>query len=107
MTLTALAPPLLRSVRSVAATALLASSVACAGAHADLTQADVRGQEAFHVIQLGRAGYVIDARTETCLLMFGSSNSATATPVSCALLKKNVPEAAPFITWDTSATPRN
>jgi len=105
MTVTALAPPLLRSV---AAAALLATSVACAGApHADLTQAEVRGQEAFHVIQLGRAGYVIDARTETCLLMFGNSYSATATPVSCALLKKNVPEAVPFITWDTSGTPRN
>jgi len=61
-------------------------------------QADVREQEAFHVIQLGRAAYVIDTRTETCLLMFGNANSATATPVSCALLKKNLPEAARFIT---------
>lgn len=104
MTGTALVPPRLHTL---AAAVLLAGSAACVGAHADLTVADVSGQEAFHVIQLGRAGYVIDARTETCLLVFGNSSSATATPVSCALLKKNVPEAAPFITWDPSATPRN
>jgi len=106
MTLAAFAPPLLRSIRAVAAAPLLATSVACVAAHADLTQADVRGQESFHVIQLGRAGYLIDARTETCLLMLGSSNSTIATPVSCALLKKSVPEAAQFITWDPAATPR-
>jgi hypothetical protein len=29
------------------------------------------------------------------------------TRVSCALLKKNVPEAARFITWDTPAAPGN
>jgi hypothetical protein len=83
---------------------LVACGTGCVAAHADLTRPEVVDQEAFHVIQLGRAGYVIDSRTETCLLGLANYNSPTATPVSCELLKRNLPEAARFITWSPQTT---
>src|SRR3954464_5525714 len=107
MTIPAPLLPLLRFVRA-ATVAVLAASTACAAGHADLTQANLRDQELFHVIEVGQGGYyVIDARTESCLLVIGNVKMAVAAPVSCALLKKNLPEAARFITWDTPADRRS
>ena len=58
----------------------------------------------FGVVHLGGgASYVIDPRTETCLLVGGSMDGTFAVPVPCAKLKANVPAAARFITWDASA----
>lgn len=56
--------------------------------------------------------YLIDPRTETCLLIFqdysvDAGDGITATPVDCAKLKKNSVDAAQFITWiqDPPKTP--
>ncbi|HYO69456.1 MAG TPA: hypothetical protein VEU33_25600 [Archangium sp.] len=47
--------------------------------------------------------YVIDPRTESCFLHTRSGHfNFTMVHVSCAKLKKNVPEAAAFITWETT-----
>jgi hypothetical protein len=56
------------------------------------------------VVRIDRvSAYLIDPRTESCFLnMVSGSQSVTIVPVSCAKLKKNLPEAATFITWDTT-----
>jgi len=60
--------------------------------------------ETLGVIRLGaNMRYVIDPRTETCLLVESSPSSAWSAPVSCAKLKAKVPEAGRFITWDERA----
>jgi hypothetical protein len=75
-------------------------------AHADWVSASLEGQSPYGVVSLGpNIAYLIDVRTETCLLVYAN---AGAVQVSCAKLKKNVPEAARYITWnagpeDTSA----
>lgn len=47
--------------------------------------------------------YIIDPRTESCLLRdYGGQGNIAMVHVSCAKLKKNVPEAAAFITWELS-----
>jgi hypothetical protein len=52
------------------------------------------------------AGYLIDPRTQTCLVWSALNRSppvnASGT-VDCAKLKASVPEAAPYITWDSPA----
>ena len=57
----------------------------------------------FAMVRIGdTAGYVIDPRTQTCLmwtLRFGHEGTASGT-VDCAKLKASVPEAAQYITWD-------
>lgn len=68
------------------------------------TQVESDDAKAFAVVKLGStAGYIVDPRTETCILVTEGPNTAWAVPVSCAKLKANVPAAAKFITWDTSA----
>lgn len=53
------------------------------------------------VISLGgNLYYYIDPRTETCILVSSSPDSAFGVAVPCAKLKANVPEAASFITWN-------
>jgi len=81
--------------RLFASLALL-SIVGCT--HASSVSANLEGQAPYGVIMMGpNIGYLIDARTESCLLVY--SNTATA-QVSCAKLKKNVSEAARYITWN-------
>jgi len=84
--------------------ALAALALACRS-HQQYVSADVASQPRLVSIGLdGFNSYLIDPRTETCLLMI-RANGAFATPVSCALLKRNVPEAAAHITWVADAAP--
>lgn len=78
--------------------------------HAEAVYANLDSQAPYGVVMMGpNIGYLIDARTESCLLVY--QNTAAA-QVSCAMLKKNVPESARYITWnvgtgaDSTATPR-
>ena len=48
--------------------------------------------------------YLIDPRTESCILLYqdfsiDGGDGITATPVDCAKLKKNLPDAGQFIKW--------
>ncbi len=68
------------------------------------TQVESDDAKEFAVVRLGSAtAYIVDPRTETCTLVNDGPDTAWAVPVSCAKLKANVPAAAKFITWDTSA----
>ncbi len=79
----------------------LLSLVGCL--HTDYVSANLERQAPFGVVTLGtHSSYIIDARTETCLLVYVS----VAAQVPCAMLKKNVPEAARYITWDTGTSER-
>lgn len=49
--------------------------------------------------------YLIDPYTESCFLRHLRVDSLALVPVSCAKLKKNVPEAAAFITWEPDTAP--
>jgi hypothetical protein len=49
--------------------------------------------------------YLVDPRTETCLLVHADTRSTYAAPVSCAKLKSALPEAARVITWTEAAPP--
>jgi hypothetical protein len=64
----------------------------------------------FGVLQIDRTvSYMIDPHTESCILRFWvggySESGGSSVLVDCAKLKKNLPEAAKFITWlpDTPA----
>lgn len=90
--------------RTLVALALGASLVACATPR--YTQVDSDDTKEFGVVKLGSAiGYIIDPRTETCVLAYDGLESAWAVPVPCARLKANVPAAARFITWEAAAAP--
>lgn len=74
--------------------------VGCAP-HADWVRANTDKQPPYGVVSVGvNVAYLIDPRTESCALAYSDTGLVL---VSCAKLKKNVPEAAHFITWDTSA----
>ena len=78
------------------ASLVLMSLVGCV--HTDSVSANLEGQAPYGIVTMGPyISYVIDARTETCLLVYGTASAVT---VSCAMLKKNVPEAVRYITWD-------
>lgn len=73
-----------------------------------------RAQYDFGEVDLGsnnssyrHSSYIVDPRTQICLLAQRTPGSGEwAVPVSCAKLKATVPEAAGFVTWDTtSSTP--
>jgi len=85
-------------------TLLLALLLALAGcAHVDRTDANLKNQKEFGVIIMGPSiGYLVDPRTESCLLVYGGT---AATQVDCSKLKKSVPEAAKYITWDPRPWP--
>jgi predicted enzyme related to lactoylglutathione lyase len=88
-------------VKPFLAALCLLSLVGCL--HTDYVSANLERQAPFGVVTLGtHSSYIIDARTETCLLVYVS----VAAQVPCAMLKKNVPEAARYITWDTSTSAR-
>ncbi|MCP3104781.1 hypothetical protein LZ198_38545 [Myxococcus sp. K15C18031901] len=75
--------------------------------HAEVTRVQLDHQTKFHVVQIDTTfNYLIDPRTETCHLVSQGGNANFAvSPVPCDKLKRNVPEAARFITWvpETSA----
>jgi hypothetical protein len=54
-----------------------------------------------HVALEENRSYLIDARTESCIL----EDLHWALHVDCAKLKENVPEAAKFITWELKPVP--
>jgi hypothetical protein len=85
-------------VKPLLAALALLSLVGCIRPHADLVSANITGQAPYGVVKMGpNIGYLIDPRTESCLLVYANTAAAQ---VSCAMLKKNVPEAARYITWD-------
>lgn len=68
--------------------------------HAQVTRVQLGKQTPFHIIQIDSTFlYLIDPRTETCFLVAGNSGAFGMTHVPCDKLKRNVPEAAPFIAW--------
>jgi len=74
----------------------LLSLVGCS--HATWVSANLEGQAPYGVVAMGpNIAYLIDTRTESCLLVYANTAAAQ---VSCAKLKKNVPEAARYITWN-------
>ncbi|MEO1337154.1 MAG: hypothetical protein AAFV29_16030 [Myxococcota bacterium] len=67
--------------------------------YTQVTNVPTDKQSEYQVITMDRnIGYLIDPRTESCLLVYANVGS---TRVDCQKLKKNVPEAAPFIPWDS------
>ncbi|MCP3167787.1 hypothetical protein [Myxococcus qinghaiensis] len=76
--------------------------------HAEITRVQLTKQSPFHIIQIdSRFMYLIDPRTETCFLLAGGSEAFGMTHVPCDKLKRNVPEAVPFLAWvaDAPAAP--
>jgi hypothetical protein len=75
-------------------------TVGCAP-HMQAASANLEGQVPFGVVKIDfRFSYLIDPRTESCFLWAsGADFNFALEPVSCAKLKKNVPEAAQHITW--------
>jgi len=75
---------------------LLGLALGCA--HVESTSANLERQADFGIVKMGQGiAYVMDPRTESCLLIY---IQAAATRVDCRKLKKNVPEAAKYITWE-------
>jgi hypothetical protein len=62
-----------------------------------------RGNVLYGVVRIDESfSYLIDPRTESCILRFWvgySESGGSSVLVDCAKLKKNLPEAAKFITW--------
>ncbi|WP_037583685.1 hypothetical protein [Stigmatella aurantiaca] len=86
-------------LQSFVASLALLGLVGCA--HVDMVSANLKSQAPYGVVQMGPSiVYIVDPRTETCVIVYGDSAAAQ---VSCAKLKKNVPEAARYVTWDPGA----
>jgi hypothetical protein len=86
----------------LAVTTLWASG--CVPSHVQRTVTDQGRQAPFGIVIADDSfRYIIDPRTESCLLKeYGDQGNIAMVHVSCAKLKKNVPEAAAFITWEPS-----
>lgn len=85
-------------MKRLLASIALMSLVGCV--HAEAVYADLEHQPPYGVISMGpNIAYLVDVRTESCLLVYANTAAAQ---VSCAKLKKNVPEAGRYITWDVS-----
>ncbi len=81
--------------------AIALGATGCVGPHTQYTTTNLERQAPFGIIMIdGNYRYVIDPRTESCFLR--SVVGGAMVHVSCAKLKKNVPEAAAFITWEPS-----
>ncbi|MFE8602592.1 hypothetical protein [Archangium violaceum] len=73
----------------------------CVYPHTQLTTTDLGRQAPFEIIQIDYTHrYIIDPRTESCFLLTLIGESGAMVHVPCAKLKKNVPEATAFITWE-------
>ncbi|WP_426755578.1 hypothetical protein [Myxococcus sp. Y35] len=86
---------------------LLLSLVGCGvPAHVDYVKLPTEGKFAVIAID-NRNGYLIDPRTESCFLLTSSMDNHAIVHVPCDKLKRNVPEAATFITWvpDSAESP--
>ncbi|NOJ81039.1 hypothetical protein HNV28_22380 [Myxococcus xanthus] len=85
---------------------LLLPFVGCIPSHVDYVKLPEAGKFALINID-GRNAYLIDPRTESCFLVTAGSDNHTTVHVPCDKLKKNLPEAATFITWvpDSAAAP--
>jgi hypothetical protein len=81
----------------------LASALGCMG-HSEVARVDPSHQAKFGLVSIDQlSSYLVDPRTETCALLRAvGASTAVAIPVSCAKLKRSVPEAARLITWDTA-----
>lgn len=77
---------------------LLLPLVGCLPSHLDYVKLREAGKFALINID-GRNAYLIDPRTESCFLVTASSGNHTTVHVPCDKLKRNLPEAATFITW--------
>jgi hypothetical protein len=76
---------------------LLGLAAGCAAAPHDVAKVDLDTQAPFGVIPMGgTAAYLIDPRTESCFLFVDKAIAV----VPCGPLKKNLPAAAKYITWD-------
>jgi hypothetical protein len=74
----------------------LLAATSCA--HVDVTSASLKEQKEFGIIVMGeQIAYLVDPRTESCLLVYGNTAAAQ---VDCAKLKASVPEAGKYITWN-------
>jgi hypothetical protein len=81
--------------------AIVLGATGCVASHTQVTSPDLGRQEPFGIIVIdGNYRYIIDPRTESCFLR--SVMGGAMVHVSCAKLKKNVPEAAAYITWEPS-----
>jgi hypothetical protein len=70
----------------------------CPPAHLKREDASMVGQAPLIWIDVDvTSRYLIDPRSETCTLLVGAS---VVVPVDCQKLKKNLPEAARYITWE-------
>ncbi|AKJ07590.1 hypothetical protein ATI61_10734 [Archangium gephyra] len=75
----------------------------CIYPHTQFTDTDLERQAPFGVINIDFTHrYIIDPRTESCFLRTSIGEGGAMVAVPCAKLKKNVPEAAAFITWEPS-----
>jgi hypothetical protein len=76
-------------------------------AHAQISSVELTGQAPFGVVAIDNFNsYMIDPRTESCFLRsIGSDLNFAMVPVSCAKLRKSVPESAQYITWESNAAP--
>ena len=79
----------------------------CVAPHAQYTSTNLAPQAPFGIVQIDYGHrYIIDPRTESCFLrVSGADFNFALVHVPCAKLKKNVPEAAAFITWEPSDAP--
>lgn len=85
--------------RALVALLLGLTLTACSVPRYTIVPSDDRAE--LGVVDLGgELSYVIDPRTEACLLVNGARDHVFAVHVSCAKLKANVPAAARFITWE-------
>jgi hypothetical protein len=83
-------------VKPLFASLALLSLVGCT--HTNWVSANLEGQAPYGIVSMGpNIAYLIDARTESCLLVYANTAAAQ---VSCAKLKQNVSEAARYITWN-------
>ena len=76
----------------------------CMTPHTQYASTNREPQSPFGIIAVDYSHqYIIDPRTESCFFRVSSADFNFAlVHVSCAKLKKNVPEAAAFITWEPS-----
>ena len=81
----------------ISALLLLGFIAGCAHAPHDITDVDLKAQAPFGAIPMGGSlAYLFDPRSESCFL----AADKVLVPVLCAPLKKNLPAAAKYITWD-------
>lgn len=76
-------------------------------AYANVSRVELTRQTPFGIVSIdGLNAYMIDPRTESCFLRsYGNDSNFAMVPVSCAKLRKSVPESAQYITWEQDSAP--